>query len=302
METKMFERNLQGIGQSLLVSLPKEWTRMLKLKKGSSVKMSLSDDGKLMISPEFVKKSDEKKEIEIVYDKNFTRRFIKEYFAGNEKITINLPKEFSEKESKWIHEYLGKFMNVQILEENKSRISVKCFKIEELSIEECLKRMNYLSLDIFEEMFAKNHQSKIEEISKSITKFYLMLIMQIRRFLGEGKFIEENQISLLRAMDYRMVAEKTERTSELLKNFGEIEKREVLDLLKKIKEEYEKAFDLFVSSNFKDSLEVDYSKLNKSIGEQRIKAEKSKDIKLLGQIEKLEKILKYTNETLKLTR
>ena len=235
---KVIERNLQEIGKSLLVTLPKTWTKSLNLKKGSTIKMTISEAGNLLIAPEFVK-ADEKKETTISYDDAFAKRFFNAYFEGNEKITITLKKE----EQK-LHDFLKKFMNVQIIEETGSKIVVKVFKIDELSIEECLKRMFYLSLNMFDEVGNKN---QMKELKKSLIKFYYMLVMQIRRFLAEGKYTEENQISLLRATDCRMVAEKIEKISDLLSN-------NKTEQLKKIKEFYSKSFNVFLNNKFEDSL------------------------------------------------
>ncbi|MBI5065939.1 AbrB/MazE/SpoVT family DNA-binding domain-containing protein [Candidatus Woesearchaeota archaeon] len=89
---KVIERSLQEIGQSLLVTLPKSWTKTLNLKKGSPIKMTISEAGNLLIAPEFVKK-EEKKETTIPFDDFFSKRFFSAYFEGNEKITITFDKE-----------------------------------------------------------------------------------------------------------------------------------------------------------------------------------------------------------------
>ncbi len=235
---KVIERSLQEIGQSLLVTLPKSWTKALNLKKGSPIKITISEAGNLLIAPEFVKPA-EKKEATLLYDESFAKRFFSAYFEGNEKITITFKSEPN------IHEFLNKFMNVQIIEETSNKVVVKVFKIDELSIEECLKRMFYLSLNMFDEV---GNKSKLKELKNALIKFYYLLVMQIRRFLAEGKYTEENQISLLRATDCRMIAEKIEKVSGLL--------LEVNNDASKIKEFYSKAFNYFFNTEFEKSLEL----------------------------------------------
>ena len=235
---KIIERSLQEIGKSLLVTLPSGWTKSSGLKKGSKIKIMVNDTGSLSIAPEFTKQ-EKKKETVIEYDESFKRRFFKEYFEGNEKISIKIEK-ISEKEKKQIYEFIKRFMNIQIIEENAGEIVLKCFRIDELSAVECLKRMYSLSLGMFEE------KTELDEIRDAITRFYYLLVMQVRRFLSEGKFADENQISLLRAMDIRMVAEKIQRVAEIL------EKNRVSD--KEIKEYYSKAFNYFIEENFEKSL------------------------------------------------
>ncbi len=268
---KIIERSLQEIGQSLLVTLPKSWTRTLNLKKGSPIKMTISESGNLLIAPEFVKK-EEKKETIILCDDFFAKRFFSAYFEGNEKITITFDKEAR------IHDFLNKFMNVQIIEETSNKIVVKVFKIDELSIEECLKRMFYLSLNMFDVVGDKN---KLKELKNSLVKFYYLLVMQIRRFLAEGKYTEDNQISLLRAMDCRMIAEKMEKMSDI---FFLTEKNMWLEQIKGF---YSKAFNDCFNKEFEKSLELMKEK------KELLKKIKDKDLLLL---------LSYANDIGMLTK
>ena len=99
---KIIERTLQEIGQSLLVTLPKQWTKTLKLKKGSTVKMLISEQGNLSIVPEFIQEVEEK-EVTLPYDEHFPRRFFREYFFGYEKIIILHKQEIGGKKRKQLY-------------------------------------------------------------------------------------------------------------------------------------------------------------------------------------------------------
>src|SRR3989338_3152064 len=143
---KIIERSVQEIGQSFLVSLPKDWTRTLHIRKGSILKMTVSDRGILCVFPEFSQPTTHR-ETTIVYDEHFQRRFFREYFEGNETITVL---QVREQDRKMLREFLDRFMNVQIIEETNRKILVKCFTIHELSMQECLQRMHFLSLNILE--------------------------------------------------------------------------------------------------------------------------------------------------------
>ena len=297
---KITERNLQEIGSSLLVSLPKEWTRLLNLKKGDSIKMRVSEEGSLIISPEFAKKQ-EKKETEFEYTKNFFRDFVRSYFAGNEKITIRIKPGMPNADLDYIHDSLKKLMNVQIIEESSLKIVIKCFRIEELSIEECLRRMYFISLDILDEVISNNNKSKIRELESSLTKFYFMLVMQIRRFLEEGKFIEQNQISLVRAMDCRMVGEKIERIADILRSLYNLNDKD-LELIIILRSLYEKSFNCFISNIYGKSKEIFNGNEEKKFERIENNAKKTKNFQRYLQIISLKKILSYTKEIGFLTR
>jgi len=234
---KVIERSLQEIGQSLLVSLPKSWTKQLHLRKGSILKMIISGQGNLSIAPEFTQ-SEEKKEASIVFDQHVRRRFFREYFFGNEKITVH--GKVPDKQKQEFHKFLNNFMNVQVIEETKDKIVLKCFKIDELTVDECLNRMFYLSLNLMQEGHKK-------EITVTAKKFYYMLVMQIRRFLTEGKFTKENEMPLIRALDYRMAAEKIDRIIRFT------ESGIVPD---DVREYYTKAFSYFRNNDYEKALHL----------------------------------------------
>lgn len=300
---KIIERNVQEIGKSLLVTLPKDWTRLLKVRKGSRIKMMISDQGNLSIAPEFVKK-EEKKDVVIHFDENFNRRFIREYFYGNEKITVLFDKKISEAEKKEMYSFLKKFINVQIIEEKESKVEVKCFKIEELSMEECLKRMYYISTNMIDEALSDNNRIKLKEMRDTLTRFYYLLVMQVRRFLSEGTYVKENQIPLIRALDIRMVAEKIQRIGGLAHSFNKLDRTELIKSLKDAKEFYSEAFGYFISLNYEKALTMWHREVDKQKKFDKIKAFsfKHKDVILYRNIAKISYILRYAKEISMLVR
>ena len=241
------ERNVQEIGKSSLISLPKEWTRRLGVHKGSKLKILVADDGTLIIAPE-IQVQKERKEAIIVYDEHFQRRFFREYFQGDSKIVIKTKEKLSEKERQDVYNFLKRFMNIQIIEEDKEKIVLKVFKIDELTIEECLKRMYFLSITLLEA--GKEERLQKEEWEQTLSRFYYMLVMQARRYLEEGKYTEKNNISLIRVLDCRMVAEKIMRITKYAPSLEQVKKEDK----EKIKKYYQEAFDSFISNNFEKAV------------------------------------------------
>ncbi len=247
---QIIERSLQEIGASLLISLPKGWTKTMHLKKGSSVKMLLGDDGKLLLAPELTKK-ESRKEATITFDEHLRRRFFKDYFEGNEKITITFAKPLKGREQKELYEFIKRFMNIQIIEEDERQLVLKAFHINELSSEECLKRMYGLTRALMQATLENAPLTQRNELRDALTRFYYLLVLQVRRFLSEGTYTENNQISLIRAMDSRMVAEKIQRIGELCTrpdiNAQEKHLTTAIDY-------YERACSTFITSDFEPPL------------------------------------------------
>ncbi|MBI4451082.1 AbrB/MazE/SpoVT family DNA-binding domain-containing protein [Candidatus Woesearchaeota archaeon] len=245
----IFERRAQAIGKSLLVSLPKKWALAAKLRKGSAVKMVITDQGSLMLMPELMRH--ESRAATILFDDAVQRRFIREYFNGNEDISIISKQTLSDAQREEIHQFLERFMNVQIVDESASRISVKCFRIEHLSIEDCLKRMWHLSLNALDDALARR---QAHGLRKRMTPFYYMLVMQVRRFLSEGAFARQNEIPLIRALDCRMAAEKMQRVGEITEQLRPFSGQ--IPHAAKVRDLYAAAVSCFVNSDYEKAVQV----------------------------------------------
>jgi phosphate uptake regulator len=268
---------VQEIGQSLLITLPKEWTTAFKVKKGTLLKIMVSDDGSLAIAPEF-NTPEKKKESVMTYNEHFKRMFFREYFEGNERIIIHFQKPIPSDERKDLALFLKRFMNVQVIEDNDKKMVVKSFRIEELTLEECLSRMYFLSRNVLEELSSSNDSHRVQELRDTMTRFYYMLVMQVRRFLGEGKYIKDKQTSLIRAMDIRMVAEKIQRIAEFAASIERLSPKEKAFLAKfntfygqaflfYMNRDYEHAYPLW---NEEKQLERSFKKKDNTITEIRL--------------------------------
>ncbi len=249
---RVIERNVQEIGKSLLVTLPKDWTKTLHITKGSRIKLLISDRGNLSIVPEFTAE-ESLQDVVIPLDSHCQRRFFREYFQGYERIILKITNQTMQDDREKIYPFLKRFMNAQIIEETESKIVVKCFRIDELSIEECLQRIHFLSLNIIDAILQGDTTQNMTELRDTMTRFYYMLVMQIRRFLSEGKFVKENQIPLVKAMDFRMIAEKIQRISEHLLKFEHID-TSLIPFIQEIKAYYRETYVCFSNDAFEKSV------------------------------------------------
>jgi phosphate uptake regulator len=176
-------------------------------------------------------------------------------------------------------------------------------ELPEFFMEECLKRMYFISLNLLDELADKNNKAKIVEIRETMTKFYYLLVMQVRRFLSEGKFTKENQIPLIRAMDIRMVAERIQRIGEIISSIGELGK-DFSKVIKNVREYYTKAFQSFISNNFEKALPlwIEEGSIQKGYTKMKRVAAKTKNIALHQKTVNLLQILRYSKEISMLIR
>jgi len=247
-DEKVHERRLQRIGQSLLVTLPKPWVDAFRLRKGATVRMLVSERGSLTISPGFVERA-APGPIVVPYDTTFQRAFFRAYFAGPTTIRIRFPSNAKATDRRAVHEFLRQFLNIHVTEENTTHIVVSCFRIEDLGIETCLRRMHLLSLSMIDESVAGRDRATIDDMERSLTQHYYLLVLLIRRFLTDGEYTKGDTLTLVRAMDMRMVAEKIERIADIIKKAQRMDRAD----LRAFRGWYATAFTAFINERFEDA-------------------------------------------------
>ncbi|MBT5022448.1 phosphate uptake regulator PhoU [Candidatus Woesearchaeota archaeon] len=250
---KIYERRLQEISGSILVTLPKKWADQFKLKKGSTVEISETEKKLLQISPKIENTHEKSREV-IEFDKNFIRRFFRLYLSGTDEIVITKQKPFELSEKQVIQKSLDCFMNVQIIEDHPQKIVIQNFDIHDLSINQCLRRMYFLTKNMFNGILGMAED--IDTIDTSLHKFYFLLVRLIRKDLDEGHYIEK-KMQLIRYLDYRMVSEKIERVGDILKKLAKENKnKQVIEQLKYVEKLYESAFNTFIKEDFEDAISL----------------------------------------------
>ena len=245
-------RKLQEIKGSYLVTLPKGWVDNCKLSKGSEVSVQVKNQGSLEIFPEPVEDKEEKK-VSIVFDDYVIRRLIRAYFAGNDVISVRLLKPVSKEQMKMFSAFVRKLMNVEIVEETSDRIVLQNFGYKTLDIKQSFKRMYFLVHAMFDDVVNGNF-SALGERDELVDKFYLLVVMQVRTYLSKGYYISPDSISLIRALDYRMVSEKMERIGDILKNIEDVRH---VDIYRQVFEYFNKAVLCFIADDFEKSCRLD---------------------------------------------
>jgi len=164
--------------------------------------------------------------------------------------------------------------------------------------------MFFLTLNIIDEMMGENDRLKVTEMRNTATRFYYMLVMQVRRYLSEGKFTSSGQVPIIRAMDMRMVAEKIQRICEFLESIDGVENKKQLELASLIRDFYARAYSCFINEDFEKALPL-YNEAKLLI--KKYEPGDSSDIKSMDaaiclRTVRLLRILRYSIEISKLVR
>ncbi len=155
----METRKLQKVGYSTLsVSLPSNWVKENKLKRGDTIFLNLEDDGSLKLVPsELVKPKEETEEYicntDLCMDpKMLERVIVGNYILGREIFSLISSERMSSEHVEEVRGVIRKLIGLGIVEETPDRITLQCsvdprkFKIDML-----LRRLSIISLTIVNE-------------------------------------------------------------------------------------------------------------------------------------------------------
>jgi len=253
-------RNLQEIGGSLLVTLPKEWADQFRLKKGSSVEIGFARDGTLVVAPR-IPEQDSSESVSFRYDRFFARRFFSAYLSGADIITLKLDSPLTHAQRESLTSFLSKFLNVEVVEDDGSKLVVQNFKIKNLSVPATFRRMVHITKFLMGLLDSYPFDSRqITELDSKVDKFYFMVVMQVRAYLREAKYVQDPDFSLLDAMDFRIASEKVERIGDLAKYASRCAKGPLSPALAGILVEVEgvfgRAVDSFLARDFEKAVLV----------------------------------------------
>jgi len=243
-------RKLQKLGGSLVISLPKNWTKNYDLKAGSSLPIELRDDGTLTISP---KTENPDKiigdEVVLEADQYVIWELLKKSLAGLTNIVITSDKEINKTLRRDIRRYVNRLPNTEIIEETKHKITIQNFGYKEIPTKKLIKRL----LDLVANMFEDLRNDSLDELHynfEDLRKFYFILVIHIRTYLRTGIYISSNSdFTPLEAMDYRMLCEKNQEIGEILEKFGLSEG--ILDFYKETEQYFNEIREAFLKKDDK---------------------------------------------------
>lgn len=226
------DRRLQGIGSSLLVSLPSEWIRTHSLKKGDIVTIETSNDNSVTIIPSDSKKGS-LKEVTIPLQDLAADRFLNQiygsYLLGYELIHINgkSPIDYGTRER--IKSAIGKLVGLEIVDEDSSKITIQ-FLLDAHSMEvaKILKRMSSIVAgmhrDTISSLYNKNEMTRnlIRQRDDEVDRQYFLMVRLMRSAMMDRKLATSLNLSNIDLLDYRIAANHIESAGDSISYLASI--------------------------------------------------------------------------------
>jgi len=230
-------------GGTLLVSLPKEWTRKNGVKKGGTLDVAEISARKLIVTP--IGQAEEKpREYVVEYPgEDFgqvTNDVTGAYLLGYDIIRVVGKKTISREDRGKLKATMARLVGLEIMDEDSKRITVQ-FLLESSAIvpEKIVRRMSGLLDGMFRdttEALEKGDNrllSLVAERDDEVDRLYFLLVRATRAAVTRPDVAEGYGLTPVDLLDYRVLASFLESigdaVTELSKKLGSHEGREIAE-------------------------------------------------------------------------
>ena len=270
----MEHRKLIKFGNSsFIVSLPNDWIKKNRLKKGDLMYYTLENDG-IKFYPEF-KEEKELKEANIELSENmdlFRRELISVYIDGYNVVKIkgrNL-----ETNIKNIRNILRNLTSFEIIKQTPELIVVQdFFNIKEVNLKDLIKRMDIITRSMIEDSIEgivtkENKYEILNDKDTDVNRLSFMLFRVIKSSLKDSLLASKLNMDNLELLDnwllvvnIEKIADEAKRISRFLRNHSlkVDERKELIKLYNKVKDNYYNAITAYYNNNKKLAKEVYFS-------------------------------------------
>ncbi len=223
-----FVRRLQKIGNSILVSLPKEWIDANSLEKGSQVEL---ETGHNSISITASKEYRPAKELVISYplpsEENIVADITGGYLLGYDAITIKSGKSIPSEDREKVRDSMRRLVGMEIVEESASNIQMQfLLDASTISPDKILKRISSIALGMFNDVLMslisadRSNLSTLQNRDLEVNRQYFLLVRLIRSTLVDTRLANTFNLENIDILDYRIAANLLENGGDTIVELG----------------------------------------------------------------------------------
>lgn len=312
-------RKILEISGTYYISLPRNWVKFHKLKKGDTVFISITDEGSLEITPKEKREEEKVRIIQIPLDDYVDRRIIAAYLGGYDIIEAVTLGKVTDAQRKKVEETIKKLIGLVIVEETPNKIILQSFSKSIGEVWSLIKRMNDIAKSMYVDAIIAlmNSDSEVAESvirrDDNVDRLYFFLVRIIRaNLMSLRRMLKEYKISPLELLDYRLLS----RAIENIADYGESMARNVLSILnqgyiiskdlceqlykivRNLKNAQDKVLSAYKSRNLVEAVEVvkDLHKINKKLMDMRKVIEDYNIKELVEIVDCIENILRIIED------
>jgi len=139
-------RRIVKLGNSYYVSLPKDWLKAHGLDKGGTVAMQLTEEGFLQVRPAATPARRRPQALRITAIGDWPREVIRAYLLGYEVLEIE---GLEDSDRPRLDPLLRLLVGLEVVGEEKGRITLQCFIREDYDVIQVLSRMDVLTRSMY---------------------------------------------------------------------------------------------------------------------------------------------------------
>lgn len=221
-----YARRLQKIGSSILISLPSQWIKSNKLKKGSIVPVDINRDNSISIFPS-EDTADEAKEVTIPYSAAAMDTLVNQvygaYLLGYAMIRIKANSQISFEDADRIKNAMRKLVGLEIVDEDGFHISAQfLLDANTLDAEKILRRMSAIVAGMYRDLLEaiRSKENSIRRVisgrDDEVDRQYFLLVRLIRSAMMDQRLAGKLNLSNIDILDYRIAANLLESAGDYI--------------------------------------------------------------------------------------
>ena len=288
-----YARRLQKIGSSILISLPSQWIKSNKLKKGNIVPVDINRDNSISIFPS-EDMVDEAKEVTIPYSPASMDTLVNQvygaYLLGYDMIRIKANSQISFEDADRVKKAMRKLVGLEIVDEDGFHISAQfLLDANTLDAEKILRRMSAIVAGMYRDLLEaiRSKENSIRRVisgrDDEVDRQYFLLVRLIRSAMMDQRLAGKLNLSNIDILDYRIAANLLESAGDYIVDLAgtiqELSRIKVVDEVAEagtlVEKMQEKSVAAFVNKNRAESNLVvkAYDRFNEIIGSVKNSAE-----------------------------
>jgi phosphate uptake regulator len=221
-----YARRLQKIGSSILVSLPSQWIKSNKLKKGTVVPVDINLDNSISIFPS-EDMVDEAKEVTIPYSPlsmdTLVNQIYGAYLLGYDMIHIKANSQISFEDADRVKKAMRKLVGLEIVDEDGFHISAQfLLDANTLDAEKILRRMSAIVAGMYRDLLEaiRIKEGSIRRVisgrDDEVDRQYFLLVRLIRSAMMDQRLAGKLNLSNIDILDYRIAANLLESAGDYI--------------------------------------------------------------------------------------
>jgi phosphate uptake regulator len=270
-----YARRLQKIGSSILISLPSEWIKNNKLRKGNTVPIEINRDNTISIFPSQEDADDKMKEVTISYSPASMDTLVNQvygaYLLGYDMIRIKAGLQISFEDADRIKKAMRKLVGLEIIDEDGLNITAQfLLDANTLDAEKILRRMSSIVAGMYRDVLeaVRSKESSIRRViggrDDEVDRQYFLLVRLIRSAMMDQKLAGKLNLSNIDILDYRIAANHLESAGDSIVDLaasiqGLVKTQfaeEIIEASSLVEQMQEKSVAAFVNKNRSESNNV----------------------------------------------